>query len=182
LSGGSAGSLVGLAVARNQKAPFDAASLGMGAGSPLTVYVSREGHASLDKAMMLLEMGSNQLRKVAVRDDFTIDLGSLEKQVTEDRRSGYYPICVVGVAGTTNTGAVDPLGALAEFCQSQGLWFHVDAAYGGPAARTKADGKFFRGLAQADSMVVNPHKWLYVPAEAACILVRERNYTGISEH
>ena len=80
---------------------------------------------------------------------------------------------MVCVAGTTNTGAVDPLSALAEFCQAQGLWFHVDAAYGGPAASTKAAGKLFRGLEQADSLVVNPHKWLYVPAEAACILVRE---------
>jgi len=80
---------------------------------------------------------------------------------------------VVGNAGTTNTGAVDPLDALAEFCRTQALWFHVDAAYGGPAAGTKAAGKFFQGLEKADSVVVNPHKWLYVPAEAACILVRE---------
>ena len=173
LSGGSAGNLVGLAVARKQKAPFDAASLGMRGGPPLTVYVSQEGHASLDKGMVLLGMGRDQLHKIAVRDDFTINLDSLEKQVIEDRRNGYHPICVVGVAGTTNTGAVDPLGALAEFCQAQGLWFHVDAAYGGPAARTNAAGKLFRGLEQADSVVVNPHKWLYVPAEAACILVRE---------
>ncbi len=80
---------------------------------------------------------------------------------------------MVGNAGTTNTGAVDPLDALAEFCRKQNLWFHVDAAYGGPAARTEAAGRLFRGLDQADSVVVNPHKWLYVPAEAACILVRE---------
>lgn len=173
LSGGSAGNLVGLAVARRQKAPFDAASLGMRGGPPLTVYVSQEGHASLDKGMMLLGMGRDQLRKIGFRDDFTIDLDSLEKQVIQDRSNGYRPICVVGVAGTTNTGAVDPLDALAEFCQAQGLWFHVDAAYGGPAARTKAAGRLFRGMERADSVVVNPHKWLYVPAEAACILVRE---------
>jgi len=173
LSGGSAGNLVGLAVARKQKAPFDADSVGMRGGPRLTVYTSQEVHASVDKAMMILGMGRDQLRKIAVRDDFTIDLEALEKQVSEDRNFGYRPICVVGVAGTTNTGAVDPLSALAEFCQAQGLWFHVDAAYGGPAASTKAAGKLFRGLEQADSLVVNPHKWLYVPAEAACILVRE---------
>jgi aromatic-L-amino-acid/L-tryptophan decarboxylase len=97
----------------------------------------------------------------------------LETQVAEDRANGYRPICVVGNAGTTNTGAIDPLGALAEFCQEQKLWFHVDAAYGGPAAATKTAGELFRGLDRADSVVVNPHKWLYVPAEAACILVRE---------
>jgi glutamate/tyrosine decarboxylase-like PLP-dependent enzyme len=162
-----------LATARKQKAPFDAASLGMRGGPPVTVYVSQEGHASLEKSMVLLGMGRNQLRKVTVRDDFTIDLDSLEKCVSQDRRNGYHPICVVGNAGTTNTGSVDPLDALAEFCQDQKLWFHVDAAYGGPAAATKAAGRLFRGLDKADSVVVNPHKWLYVPAEAACILVRE---------
>jgi glutamate/tyrosine decarboxylase-like PLP-dependent enzyme len=80
---------------------------------------------------------------------------------------------VVGNAGTTNTGAVDPLDALAEFCQRQELWFHVDAAYGGPAAATETAGRLFRGLDQADSIVVNPHKWLFIPVEAACILIRE---------
>ncbi len=173
LSGGSAGNLVGLAVARKQKAQFDAASLGMRGGPPVTVYVSQEGHASLEKSMVVLGMGRNHLRKVAVVDDFTIDLEALEKQVTEDRKNGYHPICVVGNAGTTNTGAVDPLDVLAEFCQKQKLWFHVDAAYGGPAAGTEAAGRLFRGLDQADSIVVNPHKWLYVPAEAGCILVRK---------
>jgi glutamate/tyrosine decarboxylase-like PLP-dependent enzyme len=173
LSGGSAGNLVGLAVARRQKARFDAASLGMRGGPPVTVYVSQEGHVSLEKGMVLLGMGRNHLRKVPVLDDFTIDLKALEKQVTQDRKDGYEPICVVGNAGTTNTGAVDPLAALADFCRKQGLWFHVDAAYGGPAARTEAAGKLFRGLDQADSVLVNPHKWFYVQAEAACILVRE---------
>jgi aromatic-L-amino-acid/L-tryptophan decarboxylase len=173
LSGGSAGNLVGLAVARKQKAQFDAASLGMRGGPAVTVYVSQEGHASLEKSMVLLGMGSNQLRKIAVVNDFTIDLEALDKQVTEDRKNGYQPICVVGNAGTTNTGAVDPLDALAEFCRKQDLWFHVDAAYGGPAAGTQTAGRLFRGLDRADSVVVNPHKWLYVQAEAACILVRE---------
>jgi aromatic-L-amino-acid/L-tryptophan decarboxylase len=173
LSGGSTGNLVGLAVARKQKAQFDAASVGMRGGGPMTVYVSQEGHASLEKSMALLGMGRNQLRKIAVLDDFTIDLEALEKQVTEDRKNGYYPICVVGNAGTTNTGAVDPLDALAEVCQKQELWFHVDAAYGGSAAGTEAAGRLFRGLDQADSVLVNPHKWLYLPVEAACILVRE---------
>lgn len=173
LSGGSAGNLVGLAVARKQNAQFDTASLGMRGGPPVTVYVSQEGHASLEKSMVLLGMGRNQLRTIAVAEDFTIDLKALARQVIEDRRNGYRPICVVGNAGTTNTGAVDPLDALAEFCKRQELWFHVDAAYGGPAAATEAAARFFRGLDHADSVVVNPHKWLYVPAEAACILVRE---------
>jgi aromatic-L-amino-acid/L-tryptophan decarboxylase len=142
-------------------------------GPPLTVYMSQEGHASVDKAMGILGMGRRYLRKIIVRDDFTIDLDALRKKVAEDRQDGNHPICVLGGAGTTNTGAVDPLEDLADFCQTQGLWFHVDAAYGGPAARTKTVGKLFRGIERADSVVVNPHKWLYIPAEAACILVRE---------
>lgn len=173
LSGGSTGNLVALAVARTLRSPFDAGSLGSQGGPPLTVYVSQEGHASLEKSMALLGMGRNQLRKIAVRDDLTIDLEALQQQLAADRANGYHPICVVGNAGTTNTGAVDPLDALAALCRRQGLWFHVDAAYGGPAARTAAAGALFQGMEEADSVVVNPHKWLYVPVEAACILVRQ---------
>ncbi len=172
LSGGSAANLVGLAVARKQKARFDTASLGMRGGPSVTVYVSREGHASIEKSMALLGMGRQQLRKIAILDDFTIDVEALRKQVAEDRENGYLPICVVANAGTTNTGAVDPLEALAEFCHKQDLWFHIDAAYGGPAAATKVAARLFSGLNRADSVTVNPHKWLYLPVEAACILVR----------
>ena len=173
LGGGSAGNLAGLAMARQRHAGFDAAATGMRAGPPLTAYVSREGHASLDKAMALLGMGREQLRRIAVRDDFTMDLDALAREVDADRRRGARPICVVANAGTTNTGAIDPLDALADFCREQGLWLHVDAAYGGPAAATRTAGPLFHGLARADSAVLNPHKWLYVPVEAACILVRD---------
>jgi glutamate/tyrosine decarboxylase-like PLP-dependent enzyme len=145
LSGGSTGNLVGLAVARRQKVGFDSASLGMRGGPPATVYVSQEGHASLDKAMALLGMGRRQLRRIAVRDDFTIDLGALDRQVAEDRKAGCRPICVVGNAGTTNTGAIDPLAALAELCRRHDLWFHVDGAYGGPAAGTELAGDLLPG-------------------------------------
>jgi glutamate/tyrosine decarboxylase-like PLP-dependent enzyme len=174
LSGGSAANLVGLAVARKEKAQFDVAALGTGVGPPLTVYVSEEAHASIEKAMVLLGMGRHQLRRVAARDDFTIDLKALEQRVSEDRQNGDRPICVVGTAGTTNTGAIDPMDALADFCQEHDLWFHVDAGYGGPAAGTNAAGALFRGLERADSVAINPHKWLFVPAEAGCILVRGR--------
>jgi aromatic-L-amino-acid/L-tryptophan decarboxylase len=173
LNGGSAGNFAGLAVARREKAPFDAAMSGGWGGPPLTVYVSQEGHASIDKSMALLGMGRDQLRRIAVRDDFTIDLEALAEQVTADRSHGYHPICVVGNAGAINTGAVDPLADLAEFCRTEGLWLHVDAAYGGPAARTSVAGPLFHGLAEADSIVVNAHKWLFVPVEASCLLVRQ---------
>lgn len=174
LSGGSAGNMVGLAMARRRRAPFDAELLGMRGGPPLTVYVSQEGHASLEKSMVLLGMGRRQLRRVPTRNDFTIDIGLLEKQIVADRADGMHPVCVVGNAGTTNTGAIDPLAALAQLCRAQELWLHVDAAYGGPAAGTEIARQAFVGLDQADSVVVNPHKWLFVPVEAACILVREQ--------
>lgn len=174
VSGGSAGNLIGLAVARQRVGPFDAATLGMGAGPPLVVYASTEAHASIPKAMALLGIGRAQLRAIPVGDDLAIDVAALEKRIEEDRRSGAHPICVVGNAGTTNTGAIDPLDALADVCQRRGLWFHVDAAYGGPAAATRAAGPLFRGLERADSVVVNPHKWLYVPVEAAAFLIRDR--------
>ncbi len=172
LSGGSAGNLAGLATARSQKAPWDANSVGMKGGPDLTVYVSTEGHASLEKSMALLGMGRRQLRKIAVGDDFTIDVDALDRQIRSDRLNGAFPICVIGNAGTTNTGAVDPLSRLAEVCRAHDLWFHVDAAYGGPAAGTDTAKALFEGLDRADSVVVNPHKWLYVPVEAACILVQ----------
>jgi glutamate/tyrosine decarboxylase-like PLP-dependent enzyme len=172
VTGGSAGNLAALAVARKQKAPFDADASGLRGGPPLTVYVSREAHASIEKAMVLLGMGRAQLRQVGVCDDFTMDLDALKQQVSADRKDGCRPICIVGNAGSINTGAVDPLAALADFCDTHGLWFHVDASYGGPAAKTHAAGALFRGLERADSVVVNPHKWLYVPVEASCILVR----------
>ena len=140
---------------------------------PATVYVSTEGHASIEKAMSVLGLGSASLRKIPVGERFTIDLHALRERVTEDRQNGCIPICVVGNAGTTNTGSVDPLNDLADFCDQENMWFHVDGAYGGPAAQTKAVGRLFQGLDRADSVVVNPHKWLYVPVEAACILVRD---------
>ncbi|WP_263418124.1 pyridoxal phosphate-dependent decarboxylase family protein [Terriglobus albidus] len=173
LSGGSAGNLIALAIARKRKLGFDVASEGMYRSPVATVYVSTEGHASIEKAMGLLGMGRTALRKIPVGEDFTINRQALMERVTEDRRNGCIPICVIGNAGTTNTGAVDQLNDLADFCHEQNLWFHVDGAYGGPAAQTKAAGALFRGLDRADSLVINPHKWLYVPVEAACILVRD---------
>jgi aromatic-L-amino-acid/L-tryptophan decarboxylase len=174
LSGGSAANLVALAAARRQRAPYDVAMNGMNDRQPLTIYMSQEGHASVDKAMSLLGMGRKHLRRISVNDDFRVNIPALERAIDEDRKSGCIPICVVGVAGSTNTGAIDPLEHLATVCQANGLWLHVDAAYGGPAAGTGSVGALFRGLEQADSVTVNPHKWLYVPAEIGCILVRDQ--------
>lgn len=174
VSGGSVANLTCLAVARKVKAPFDVAKDGVGAGPPLTVYVSAEGHSCLDKSLDVLGLGKNQLRKIPVKDDFTINVEKLEEQILEDKSAGYYPICIIGNGGTVNSGAVDPLDTLADICSKYNLWFHVDAAYGGPAAATAIARDLFKGIERADSVALDPHKWLYVPFEAGCVLVKNR--------
>jgi glutamate/tyrosine decarboxylase-like PLP-dependent enzyme len=140
---------------------------------PMTVYVSSEGHSSFDKAVDMLGIGLDNLRKIPVDENFRIRPDILEEQIQQDLKSGFQPVCLIGIAGTTNTGAVDDLDALAEMSEKYNIWYHVDAAYGGPAAALESVSKLFSGMEKADSVVINPHKWLYVPFEAACILVKE---------
>jgi len=173
LDGGSTANFNCLAVARKNMATDSLSSEGMYGMKPMTVYVSEEGHSSFDKAVDALGIGLNNLRKIPADEQFRIRTDLLKEQIQKDREAGFNPICVIGIAGTTNSGAVDNLQELAEICKSENLWYHVDAAYGGPAAKLPGVDKMFRGLEHADSVVVNPHKWLYVPFEAACILVKE---------
>ncbi len=176
VNGGSSANMTCLAVARKVKAPFDVAAEGLKAGLPLTVYVSEEGHSCLDKSLDLLGLGKNQLRKIPVKEDFTINVEKLEDRILADKSEGFYPMCVIGNGGTVNTGAVDPLYLLADVCSKYDLWFHVDAAYGGPAAATTLARHLFKGIDRADSIALDPHKWLYVPFETGCVLVRNRNH------
>lgn len=173
VSGGSMANLTCLAAARTARAPFDVAGDGLREGPPLTVYTSEEGHSSLVKSVDLLGLGRRHLRRIPTDAGFRIDVGALAARLRADRAAGCVPLCVVGNAGSTNTGAVDPLDALADLCAEHGVWFHVDAAYGGPAAATPRAAGLFRGLARADSVALDPHKWLYVPFEAGCALVRD---------
>jgi len=172
LSGGSVANFNCLAVARKIKAPADISEEGVYGSRPMTVYVSEEGHSSFDKAMDMLGLGKSYLRKIPVDEQMCIDPEQLEKQVQKDKNRGLEPICAIAVAGTTNSGAVDDLQAVAEICQKHGLWYHVDAAYGGPAAKIEGVSELFEGIEQADSVVVNPHKWMYVPFEAGGVLVK----------
>ncbi len=176
LSGGSVANFNCLAVARTIKAPVDISDEGIYGSQPMTVYVSEEGHSSFDKAMDMLGLGKKYLRKIPVDDKFRIDPNQLEEQVRTDKNAGLHPICVIGVAGTTNTGAVDNLNAVADICQRYDLWYHVDAAYGGPAAKVERTSDLFSGIERADSVVVNPHKWLYVPFEAGGALVKNPDH------
>ncbi|MCI0489144.1 MAG: aminotransferase class I/II-fold pyridoxal phosphate-dependent enzyme [Blastocatellia bacterium] len=176
VSGGSVANLICLAVARKVKSPFDVASEGVRAGPAMTLYVSTEGHHSLDKAVDVLGLGKRHLRKIPVRDDCTIDLAALESRILEDRAAGFHPFCVIANGGTVNTGAVDPLDALADLCAEHDLWLHVDGAYGAPAAATRIAGELFKGLERADSVILDPHKWFYIPYEAGCVLIKDRHH------
>jgi aromatic-L-amino-acid decarboxylase len=173
VSGGSAANLTCLSVARKIKAPLDITKEGLFGAAPLTLYVSVEGHSCLDKSVELLGIGRKQLRKVPVLEDFTIDVEQLETMIQQDLADGCLPIAIIGNAGTVNTGAIDPLDALAELAVKYNLWFHVDGAYGALGAASPVVNPLYKGLDRADSIAMDPHKWLYVPFEAGCALIRD---------
>ena len=173
MSGGSAASFVVLAAMREHQLPGTRAQ-GMAARSERAmVYATREVHGCVNRAVELLGLGSASLRWVPVDHERRMDVGALAQMVAEDRADGATPICVVATAGTVNSGAVDPLADIAEIARREGLWFHVDGAYGAVGAALPELAEQYRGLARADSIVVDPHKWLYVPYEAGAVLVRD---------
>jgi glutamate/tyrosine decarboxylase-like PLP-dependent enzyme len=172
-SGCSAANLMGLAVAANAKAGFDLRRKGIRAApKPMVLYASQEAHSSIQKAVELLGFGSDGLRLVSVNDDGRIDADALQASIGRDRENGNSPFCVVGAAGTTNTGAFDDLGTLADVCEREDLWFHVDGAFGAWAALAPGAKHLVAGMERADSLAVDLHKWMYMPFEIGCILVR----------
>jgi aromatic-L-amino-acid/L-tryptophan decarboxylase len=174
VSGGSMANFVGLAVARNSLAGFDVAREGVLAGGrQMIVYGSSEMHSSIQKAVELLGVGGGFLRKIPVNRDYEIDLDVLRSAISEDRARGLAPFCVVGNAGTVNTGAIDDLSALARVCDEEALWFHIDGAFGALAALSPLHAPSLSGMERADSIAFDLHKWMYVPYEAGCTLVRD---------
>jgi aromatic-L-amino-acid/L-tryptophan decarboxylase len=175
VSGGSMANFTALAAARRAMTPGNVREDGLaGPDRPrLTVYASDQVHHCVDKAVDLLGIGTSQLRRLPTGADFRMDMAALAAAVAADRRAGFTPAIVVGNAGTVNTGAIDPLDAIADFCRREGLWFHADGAYGALASMVPELRPRFAGMERADSVATDPHKWLYAPYEVGATFVRE---------
>ena len=138
----------------------------------LRVYASEQAHSSIDKAVIAIGLGHESLRKIPVDADFRMRVDALADAVAEDRRAGVLPIAVVATVGTTSTTSVDPVPAIADICEREQLWLHVDAAYAGVAAMLPSHAHILDGADRADSLVVNPHKWLFTPFDLSAFYCR----------
>lgn len=173
VSGGNMANFACFFAARAARAGWDVRSRGANAGPALRIYCSSETHTWIHKAADLSGLGTDAIRWVPVDASQRMDVAALERQIAADRAAGERPFMVVGTGGSVSTGAVDPLPALHEVCRRHDVWFHVDGAYGGFAAAAASAPADLRALAFADSVAVDPHKWLYAPLEAGCALVRD---------
>jgi len=165
LSGGSMANITGLVAVRNV----------FGAG---VVYLSDQTHSSIARGLRSIGQADDELRILATDNSMRLPVDTLRQAIVDDRRSGRHPLMVVATAGTTNTGTVDDLPRIAELCRQEGLWLHIDAAYGGPAALFEPGRHTLSGIEHADSLVLDPHKWLFQPHDVGCLLVRR---SGILE-
>jgi aromatic-L-amino-acid/L-tryptophan decarboxylase len=173
VSGGNMANLVCFLAARQAKAGWDVRKEGL-AGPRLRIYCSEETHTWIQKAADISGLGTEAIRWISTDDQMRMDVSALRQQIVLDIQAGDRPFLVVGTAGTVSTGAIDPLPELASICREFSLWFHVDGAYGALAAVLPDAPADLGGLREADSVAVDPHKWLYAPLEAGCALVRNR--------
>lgn len=174
VSGGNMANFVGFLAARHAKAGWDTRKNGMRHedGQQLRVYASKETHTWIHKATDLFGLGTDAIRWIGTDTSQRMDVSALRRQVQQDAQNGDRPFMVIGTAGSVSTGAIDPLHEIAEVCKRHELWFHVDGAYGAVAAVLPDAPADIRGMQLADSIALDPHKWLYAPLEAGCTLVR----------
>jgi aromatic-L-amino-acid decarboxylase len=173
-TGGTMANLFGVAVARNTRAGFPVRQEGLQGNHPrLLVYASTETHSWSQKAVELLGLGTDSLRRIPVNDRYQIDLQQLDATISDDIARGHRPIAVLGNCGTVNTGAVDDLDALADICHEHSIWFHVDGAFGALLKLTPAYAHLVHGIERADSLAFDLHKWMYMPFEIGCVLIRD---------
>ena len=167
-SGGSMANLTALVTARRIKCGDDF--------SKAVIYLSDQAHSSNIKAIRVLGFKKEQIRVLPTDLEFRISINKLKNAIAKDRLEGLQPFCFIASAGTTNTGTVDPLNEIADICEEENLWFHVDGAYGGAAILSKKGAKALRGIDRADSLTVDPHKWFYQPYELGCLLVKDSSW------
>jgi aromatic-L-amino-acid decarboxylase len=174
VSGGNMANIVGFAAARTAKAGWDIRTNGFAAkdARPLVLYTSKETHTWVNKASDLGGLGTNAVRWIPTDHELRMRADLLEEAIAADVAAGLAPFMVIGTAGTVGTGAIDPLPEIARICKKYDLWFHVDGAYGAPAVALPDATEDLKGLRLADSIAIDPHKWLYSPIEAGCILTR----------
>ncbi|HKZ03526.1 MAG TPA: pyridoxal-dependent decarboxylase [Pyrinomonadaceae bacterium] len=176
VSGCTMASLTGLTVARNTKAGFNVQQQGLQHSSAkLALYGSSETHSSIQKAIEILGLGSESLRRIPVNSDFQVDLAALKRAIAEDKAKGLKPFCIIGNAGTVNTGSTDDLSGLADICETEDLWFHIDGAFVALAALSPQYRSVKKGMERADSLAFDLHKWMSVPYEAGCLLIRHKD-------
>lgn len=177
VSGGNMANFTGFLAGVGAKASWDLKREGFrSTESRPVVYVSTETHTWIDKAAELFGLGRDSVRWILTDAEQKMDIEALERQINVDIAAGHRPMMVIGAAGTVGTGAIDPLPAIADICRKYDLWFHVDGAYGAPAAVLPDASPDLRGLSEADSIALDPHKWFYSPIEAGCTLVRDPNH------
>ena len=167
-SGGSMANLTALVTARRQKCGDDF--------SKAVIYMSDQAHSSNIKAIRVLGFKKEQVRIIPTDLEFKMAINKLKNAIARDRLAGLQPFCIIASAGTTNTGTVDPLNDIARICKTEKLWFHIDGAYGGAAILSKAGSMALKGIEKADSLTIDPHKWLYQPYEMGCLLVRNHKW------
>ena len=174
VSGGSMANIIGLTVARNEMAGTDIRTNGIGGlDSPIRFYGSDQIHSCHQSAMELLGIGNTALRRIPTQSDCTMDVAALQSAIAKDRSAGLKPACVIATAGTVNTGAIDDLQRLAALCQRENMWFHVDGCIGALMAIAPDNKHQVAGIELANSIALDPHKWLHAPFEVGCALVRD---------